>query len=68
LVVSLYSKRKKQTLLADTIVLAAGARPNTELLGKLKGEVLEVYQVGDCVKPRSLLEAIAEGFDVGRIV
>ena len=57
---------KKQALPADTIVLAAGAKPNTDLLSIVKGKVPEVYQVGDCLKPRSLLEAIAEGFNIGR--
>ncbi len=57
---------KKQTIPADTIVLAVGARPNTALLSILEGKVPEVYQIGDCLKPRSLLEAIAEGFNVGR--
>jgi len=57
---------QKQTIPADTIVLAAGARPNTELLKTLKEKVPEVYQIGDCREPRSLLEALAEGFHTGR--
>jgi 2,4-dienoyl-CoA reductase-like NADH-dependent reductase (Old Yellow Enzyme family)/thioredoxin reductase len=57
---------QKQTIPADTFILAAGARPNTELLDVLKGKVPELYQIGDCLEPRSLLEAIDEGFNVGR--
>jgi len=47
---------------ADAMVLAAGSRPNTELLRPMKEKVTEVYQVGDCQRPRSLLEALADSF------
>lgn len=57
---------QKYTIPADTIVLAAGSRPNTNLLRLLEGKVPEVYQVGDCLKPRSLLEALADGFHTAR--
>jgi len=57
---------QQQMIEADTIVLAVGARPNTGLLDALKEKVPEVYQIGDCVEPRCIREAIAEGFEVGR--
>lgn len=56
---------QKQIIPADTIVLAAGSKPNTELLRVLEGRVPDVYQIGDCLEPRSLLEALAEGFRTG---
>ena len=56
----------KYTIPCDTIVLAAGSRPNTRLLRAMKDRVPEVYQVGDCLKPRSLLEALADGFHTAR--
>ena len=59
---------QKQTVPADTIILAAGSRPNTGLLKALEGKVREVYQVGDCLEPRSLMEALAQGFHAGRNV
>lgn len=52
----------RQTIDADTIVLATGAKPNVELIQALEGKVPDVYCVGDCVKPRTILEAIHEGF------
>jgi 2,4-dienoyl-CoA reductase-like NADH-dependent reductase (Old Yellow Enzyme family)/thioredoxin reductase len=52
----------KQLLPADTIVSATGAAPNQELYRKLSRRVPEIYLVGDCVEPRRILEAIAEGF------
>jgi len=57
---------QKHTIHCDTIVLAAGSKPNTKLLTALKDRGLEVYQIGDCLKPRSLLEALADGFHTAR--
>jgi len=56
---------QKQTIPADTIVLAAGSKPNTELLRALEERVPDVYRIGDCLEPRSLLEALVEGFHTG---
>ena len=56
---------KRVTIEADTIVLAAGAQPNIELFHALEGKVPNMYQVGDCVEPRGILEAMDEGFRIG---
>jgi len=53
---------EKRTLPADTIVLAAGSKPNTGLLPGLRKGFSEVCQVGDCVEPRGILEALSEGW------
>ena len=50
---------------ADTVVLAAGMRPVNELSLELEGKVPELYRVGDCVQPRRVKDAIAEGFQAG---
>jgi len=47
---------------ADTIVLAAGSIPNNELKAALEGMGVEVKAIGDCVEPRTILEAINEGW------
>ncbi len=52
----------KQVLTADTIVLSTGVAPNQELYRELSNKVSEIYLVGDCVEPRRIIEAIAEGF------
>jgi pyruvate/2-oxoglutarate dehydrogenase complex dihydrolipoamide dehydrogenase (E3) component len=52
----------EKVLVADTVVVAAGVKPNKHLYGELSGKVAEIYSVGDCVEPRSIHEAIAEGF------
>ena len=53
---------------ADTIVLAAGAEPNRALYDQLKGRVAETYLVGDCIEPRSIRDAITDGFRIGHII
>lgn len=57
---------EKRTIPADTIVLAAGSEPNTELLQELRDSVPEIYKAGDCVQPRGILEALADGSRVAR--
>jgi len=53
---------ERQTVEADTVVLAAGSLPDTELYETLKGKVPELYLVGDCVEPRNIMSAVADGY------
>jgi 2,4-dienoyl-CoA reductase-like NADH-dependent reductase (Old Yellow Enzyme family)/thioredoxin reductase len=55
----------RQMLQCDTVVMAVSPRPNEELYDSLKGKVPEVYQVGDCIEPRRITDAVLEGFMVG---
>jgi NADH dehydrogenase FAD-containing subunit len=52
----------------DNMILAMGTRSVDELSEKIKDKVAEVYLVGDAKKPRKVLEAIAEGAEIGRKV
>ncbi len=56
----------QETLAADTVVIAVGAKPNQALLSALQGKVAEVYTVGDCVQPRRAYQAIHEASNVAR--
>ncbi len=49
----------------DTVVLAAGNTANDGLYFELKGNVKELYRVGDCVAPRKTDMAIIEGHRIG---
>jgi len=51
---------------ADTIVLAAGSKPNNELYESIK-YIFDAQIIGDSLKPRSIREAIWEGFEAGMI-
>jgi 2,4-dienoyl-CoA reductase-like NADH-dependent reductase (Old Yellow Enzyme family)/thioredoxin reductase len=56
---------ERKVVEVDTVVLAAGAVPNTELLDALQGKVAQVFSVGDCVEPRGIREAVEEGYRAG---
>ena len=58
-------KGKERLIEADTIILAAGAKPDDRLYEEIKGKVKEVYKAGDCVQPRQIGEAVEEGFRIG---
>jgi pyruvate/2-oxoglutarate dehydrogenase complex dihydrolipoamide dehydrogenase (E3) component len=60
------SQGERKIIPADTVVLAAGYRPDVALFEKLKSAVNEVHLVGDCVEPRKIMDAIADGSRVGR--
>ena len=60
--------KREHLLAADTIVSATGARPNQELYQALSGKVAEIHLAGDCVEPRHISEAIAEGFNAGQAI
>ena len=49
----------------DTIVLAAGATSINELEAQLKGQVPEIYVIGDAVKPGKILSAVEKAAGVG---
>jgi 2-enoate reductase len=52
----------RTVITADTVVLAAGFRPNRDLIDSLrKDPKLQVFEVGDCVKPRKIFDAIHDG-------
>jgi len=55
-------KGKKQTIAADTVVLAPEFSPNDDLANVLEKRGLEVHRIGDCVEPmRFFRDAIHEG-------
>lgn len=59
---------QKQTIEADNVVIAAGAKSNKALLEALEDKISEIYAIGDCLEPQGILEAIADGYRIGRII
>ncbi len=51
---------------ADTILLATALEPETGAFEHQKEEVPEVYLGGDCRSPGLIVDAIADGFRIGR--
>lgn len=60
----------RTNLVADSVVLAAGFRPNRDLIDRLREELpgLEVLEAGDCVRPRKIFDAIHEGHLAARLL
>jgi 2,4-dienoyl-CoA reductase-like NADH-dependent reductase (Old Yellow Enzyme family)/thioredoxin reductase len=56
---------KRETISADTIVIAVGYEANDRLYKALKGKVPEVYCIGNSARPRRILEATSEGYQTG---
>jgi len=64
--VVVYDKGYKETLLpADFVVLAFGAVPHNPLEDAVKGKFKEYYVIGDAKKPKKIIDAVADGFQVG---
>jgi 2,4-dienoyl-CoA reductase (NADPH2) len=55
----------ERLVLADTVVLAIPRRPRQQLLTDLEFVSDELYVIGDAVKPRSMHNAIREGYLIG---
>ena len=47
---------------ADTILLAAGMKPDRELADSFYNAAPRVFQVGDCIKAGRVLEAVTLGY------
>ena len=59
------SDGQEQFVEADTII-TSDYESNTELYKALEGKVPELYAIGDCVKPGTILDAIHQGARVAR--
>jgi len=56
---------KKETIRADTVIVAVGYKANEHLRKALEGKVPEIYCIGDSSEPRRILEAVNEGYQTG---
>jgi len=56
---------KKETIQADTVIIAVGYKTNERLYKALEGKVPEIHCIGDSSQPRRILEAINEGYRTG---
>lgn len=56
---------KKETIPADTVIIAVGYKANDRLYKALEGKVPEIYCIGNSSEPRRILEATSEGYRTG---
>ncbi len=59
---------REELIPADTVVLATGSKAANHLYDQIQGRVKEIHVIGDAKSPRKALEAVAEGFAVGRTI
>jgi len=57
---------KSQEIVGDTVVLAMGAVSNNKLASELADPSLRCYQIGDCLSPHRILEAVHSGSYIAR--
>lgn len=58
--------KEEKLLNLDAVILALGAKSNNSIASEIARIFPEVHIIGDALKPRKALEAIAEGFEAGR--
>lgn len=58
----------EDTVAADTIVLAMGMQPEHRLTDALSGTVDRVYAVGDCRRPRNVMHAVWDAYEIARFL
>jgi 2,4-dienoyl-CoA reductase-like NADH-dependent reductase (Old Yellow Enzyme family)/thioredoxin reductase len=56
---------KKETIPAQTVIIAVGYKANGHLYKTLEGKVPEIYCIGNSAEPRRILEATSEGYRIG---
>ena len=59
---------RRTTAQADTVVLACGLVPNKSLGEKLASAGIKVVEIGDCVAPRKILDAIKDGHIAAKLL
>lgn len=53
---------------AETVILCTGVKPNRELADSFYGITPEIYEAGDVISPRLILEANFEGYGIGKSI
>jgi NADPH-dependent 2,4-dienoyl-CoA reductase/sulfur reductase-like enzyme len=54
---------QRHTITADSVVIAVGGDSNNALYQTVHGKIPQVYLVGDAVEPRTIVEAVNEGYN-----
>ncbi len=63
-----HQEGERDFLEANTVVLAVGLKSNDEIWKMLGSEGPEIHAIGDCVRPRRVINAIWEGFRTARLI
>ncbi len=58
------NKWNRYEIPADTVILSLGFKPRTAVVNEFSGITSDVHVIGDCFKPRTIKEAVHDGFNV----
>jgi 2,4-dienoyl-CoA reductase (NADPH2) len=59
---------EKKEIEADNVLVTVPFEPDKELFKALEGRVPEIYMIGDCQSPGLIVDAVAEGSRIGRMI
>jgi 2,4-dienoyl-CoA reductase (NADPH2) len=59
---------ERKTLPADTVLVTLPYLPNTDSAKKYEGKAPEIFNVGSCAEPGLIVNAIASGAKIGRMI
>jgi 2,4-dienoyl-CoA reductase-like NADH-dependent reductase (Old Yellow Enzyme family)/thioredoxin reductase len=59
---------EETTVSMDAVVLALGTRSSDPLSGSLRNPPKEIFVIGDAKSPGNAMEAIEQGWDIGRMI
>ncbi len=60
------SSGHQHVIQTDDVVLAAGVVPNRRLAEELNDKVTVIHPVGDCHEGRRIIDAVKDGYRIGR--
>jgi len=63
-IAAINSKSESLKIKCDSVVLAVGLKPVNDLYNKIVKEKILVYKIGDCNKPRKIINAVWEAFNL----
>jgi 2,4-dienoyl-CoA reductase-like NADH-dependent reductase (Old Yellow Enzyme family)/thioredoxin reductase len=55
---------KDHSIKASSVIMAVGSMSNNTLINSLDKKEYSIFEIGDCVEPRSIMDAISEGFSI----
>ena len=56
---------ERSNISANSVIVASGYHPRTDLAENLDLLDMDFYVIGDCLQPRTIFEAIEEGYRIG---
>ena len=53
---------KEAFIAGENLIMALGYRPQNQLENQLRGAFSRIHTIGDCVKPRKMIDAVSEAY------